>query len=448
MAADAPAPGPWPDPYPVEPAAGPLDADVRVPGSKSVTNRALICAALATGTSTLEGALFADDTEAMLGVLGALGLEVGADPVGERITVVGGAGAVPATDETIDVRQSGTTARFALPLLTLGQGSYRVTAHPQMQARPMGTTFEALRHLGAGIEEQGAIGALPATVAAGGAHTAVVRVPGDASSQFLSGLLLVGPCLPDGLVVELTTELVSRPYVDLTVAVMEAFGARVDRPDQHTFAVAPGGYRARTYAVEPDASAASYPLAAAAIAGGRVRVLGLTADALQGDVAFADVLARMGATVTRDERGTEVRAERGTLRGGRFDLTHFSDTAQTLAVVAPFADAPVKVTGIGFIRRKEVDRIAAVATELERCGVGVTVEPDGWTIRPGPPHAATVETSEDHRMAMSFALLGLVVPGIRIVDPACVAKTFPGYWDLLHQLRTGHHAPGAEHPPG
>ncbi len=426
-----------PDPFPVHPVAGPLDAEVTVPGSKSVTNRALVCAALAEGTSTLTGVLFADDTEAMLGVLRAVGLAVDADPVGEQLTVIGGAGSLPATDAVVDVRQSGTTARFAPPLLALGRGRYRITAHPQMQARPMGTTFDALRTLGAGIETQDEPGHLPATISAGGLRSEVLRIPGDASSQFLSGLLLVGPCLPDGLVVEVTTDLVSRPYVDLTISVMEAFGATVDQPDARTFAVAPGGYRARTYAVEPDASAASYPLAAAAICGGRVKVLGLTDTALQGDVAFAEVLAAMGATVTRDGTGTEVRAERGTLRGGTFDLTHFSDTAPTLAVVAPFASGPVSVTGIDFIRRKEIDRIEAVATELTRCGITVSVDPDGWTIQPGPPKPAVIETSEDHRMAMSFALLGLASSGIEIRDPGCVAKTFPGYWDLLDRLRPG-----------
>ncbi len=433
-----PAPDPLgglPDPLPVRPADGPLDATVRVPGSKSITNRALVCAALADGPSTLEGALFADDTEAMLGVLRAVGLDVSTDPAAERIDVVGCAGAVPASSEEIDVRQSGTTARFALPFLALGSGPYRVTAHPQMQARPMDTTFAALRLLGTGVEERSGSGHLPAAVQAGARRSATVAVAGDASSQFLSGLLLVGPCLPDGLVLELTTELVSRPYVDLTISVMEAFGAVVERPDPQTFAVAPGGYRGRTYAVEPDASAASYPLAAAAVCGGRVRVEGLGTGALQGDAAFAEVLAAMGATVTVDATGTEVRAERGTLTGGTFDLTHISDTAQTLAVVAPFASGPVTVTGIGFIRRKETDRVTAVATELARCGIEVVTDPDGWQIHPGSPRPTVVQTYDDHRMAMSFALLGLAGPGIEIADPGCVAKTFPGYWQLLDALR-------------
>jgi len=254
------------------------------------------------------------------------------------------------------------------------------------------------------------------------------------SSQFLSGLLLIGPCLPEGLIVELTTALVSRPYVDLTRSVMESFGATVQCPDEATFMVAPGGYRARDHAVEPDASAASYPLAAAAICGGRVRVEGLGEGALQGDARFADVLAQMGCTVTRDAGGTTVVGD-GRPRGGSFDLTHISDTAQTLAAVAAFADGPVRVTGIGFIRAKEIDRVQAVATELARCGVPVVAEEDGWTITPMPPQPAVVQTSDDHRMAMSFSLLGLRAAGIEIAGPSCVAKTYPGYYAMLEQLR-------------
>ena len=423
------------DPLPIVPVAGPLDAVAEVPGSKSVTNRALVCAALATGTSHLSGALFADDTQAMLGVLAALGIAVEADDQGGTITVEGCAGQVPASTEPIDTRQSGTTSRFALPLLALGSGSYRVTAHPQMQARPMGATFDALAELGVGVEALGEAGRLPAPVAAGGAGTRVLQVPGDVSSQFLSGLLMIGPCLPDGLIVEVTTELVSRPYVELTIAVMASFGALVDQPDDRTFSVAPGGYVATAYAVEPDASAASYPLAAAALCGGTVTVPGLGAEALQGDAAFADVLAEMGATVVRDQQGTTVTAVAGQLSGGTFDFTHISDTAQTLAALAPFADGPVTITGIGFIRRKEIDRVDAVATELRRAGVRVDDDPDGWTIHPGPVAPATFETYDDHRMAMSFALIGLAADGIAVAGPACVAKTFPGYWAMLDQLR-------------
>jgi 3-phosphoshikimate 1-carboxyvinyltransferase len=433
--------GQLPDPLPIIPLAGPLAARVSVPGSKSITNRALVCAALAEGTSWLEGALVADDTVAMLAVLHALGVRAEIDPTlasgddNARIEVAGCGGAVPPTGERIDVRQSGTTARFTLPLLSLGTGSYQVTAHPQMQARPMAETFDALQALGSTIEATERAGSLPATVVGGG-RGARVGVAGDVSSQFLSGLLLSGPCRPEGLIIELTTDLVSKPYVELTISVMAAFGAEVHRPDERTFVVAPSGYRATTYRVEPDASAASYPLAAAAACGGSVQVLGLGPEPLQGDARFLEVLAAMGAAVTVDAEGSQASFEPGApLRGGSFDLADISDTAQTAAVLAPFADQPVQIRGIGFIRRKEIDRVAAVASELERCGIHVEVDDDGWTIYPGPVQPATIRTYEDHRMAMSFALLGLRTAGIRIEGPSCVAKTYPSYWRALERLR-------------
>jgi len=430
--------GEVPDPYPVQPVRGPLDATVVLPGSKSLTNRALVCAALADGPSTLDGILFADDTEAMLGVLSALGIDVTVDRGARRADVDGCDGRVPAGPVEVDVRQSGTTARFVPPMLALGDGPYRVVGHPQLLARPMAPTLDALRSLGVAVEELAGAGRLPVTVRAGaaaapsGPDACVLQVAGDVSSQFLSGLLLVGPCLPEGLVLEVTTPLVSRPYVEMTVAVMSAFGARVD-VEGDTFMVEPGGYRATSYNVEADASAASYMFAAAAICGGRVRVDGLGRHAVQGDLAFVDLLAEMGANVRRDGSSTEVIGT-GTLHGVEADMADLSDTAPTLAAVAPFADSPTRVTGIGFIRRKETDRVAAVVTELRRCGIDAVEEPDGWLIRPGQVRPVVIETYDDHRMAMSFALLGLRVPGIAIANPACVAKTFPGYWDALEHL--------------
>jgi 3-phosphoshikimate 1-carboxyvinyltransferase len=424
----------YPDRLLMRPLDRPPDAVVTVPGSKSVTNRALVCAALAAGTTVLHNVLVADDTEAMVGVLDAVGVDVRMDRDGRWVEVVGCDGAMPASDAEIDVRQSGTTARFVPPMLALGAGSYRVTGHPQLLARPMGPTFDALRALGVPVEELAGRGLLPATVRAGGARGGVIRLPGDVSSQFLSGLLMAAPYLPGGLVIELTTRLVSRPYVELTRSVMRSFGVEVEAPDPETYIVAPGNYRATDFTVEPDASAASYFFAAAAITGGRVRVAGLTAEASQGDVAFVDVLERMGATVDRRPEGIEVTGPTS-LSGGSFDFTDISDTAQTLAAVAVFADAPVRVTGIGFIRRKETDRIAAVVTELRRAGIRALEEADGFVIRPGVPRPTTVKTYDDHRMAMSFALLGLRVPGVEIDDPGCVSKTFPEFYDVLESLR-------------
>ena len=418
----------------VVPMAGPVDATVRVPGSKSITNRALVAAALATGASTLRGVLFADDTEAMLGALDDLGVMLEVDRDANRVVVHGVAGRVPPGPAHLDVRLSGTTARFLAPLLGLGRGDYLLDAAPPFRLRPMGPLFAALKELDVVVEETGAPGHLPARIGATGLQGGTVAVPADVSSQFLSGLLLAGPCMTEGLEVSVAGALVSRPYVELTLAVMRAFGAAVEQDGLRTWSVAPSGYRGIDYAIEPDASAASYFLAAAAITRGRVLVPGLGRDALQGDMAFADVLARMGAEVEWTTGGVEVRGA-GHLRGIDVDMADISDTAQTLAAVAVFADGPTRVRGIGFIRAKETDRIAAVVTELRRLGVAAEEHADGFTVHPGTPTPGVVRTYDDHRMAMSFALLGLRVPGIEIADPDCVAKTFPDYFAVLEGLR-------------
>jgi 3-phosphoshikimate 1-carboxyvinyltransferase len=423
-----------PDPFPIEVMTAPLDAVVSLPGSKSITNRALVCAALARGTSVLTNALHADDTEAMVDGLRALGAEIDADWPRRRLTVTGTAGRPVADVALVDARQSGTTSRFLLPVAGLGEGLRRVDAANRMRERPMGEVLDAVRSLGGSVHEVGAVGHLPVEVEGGTLAGGEVTVRGDVSSQFLSGLLLAGPAMRSGLVARLVGDLVSQPYVALTVAVMDRFGATVEQPDDRTWIVAPQEYAGTTYDIEPDASAASYAFAAAALCGGRVTVVGLGTGALQGDLAFVDVLERMGATVERRADSTTV-VGTGTLHGVEVDMGRISDTAQTLAVVAAFADGPTRVTGVGFIRGKETDRVGAVVAELNRLGIQADEEPDGFSVRPGPVRPGVVRTYDDHRMAMSFALAGLLVPGIQIEDPRCVAKTFPGYWDLLDQLR-------------
>jgi 3-phosphoshikimate 1-carboxyvinyltransferase len=424
----------------IEPVIGPLDATIRVPGSKSITNRALVTAALAEGTSTLHGVLFADDTEAMLDSLARLGIGVDIDREACTVTVAGTGGIVPPGPVTLDARLSGTTARFLAPMLAAGPGPYVLDGAEQMRARPMADGLDALDRLGASIESAAQPGHLPVTIAAGSPSASnEARLRADVSSQFVSGLLLSAPLRPHGLVVRLDGDVVSRPYLDLTVGVMAAFGVEVTQPDDRTFVVPPATYQATTYAIEPDASAASYFFAAPVVVGGRVRVVDLGAGALQGDVRFVDVLEQMGATVERGADHIDVRSS-GALHGVVADLTDFSDTAQTLATTAVFADSPTSVSGIGFIRRKETDRVASVVTELRRCGIEASEDADGFTIRPGTPAPATIRTYDDHRMAMSFALLGLRVPGIEIADPGCVAKTFPAFWDVFDSLATGGNA--------
>jgi 3-phosphoshikimate 1-carboxyvinyltransferase len=422
------------DPLPIEPLTGPIDAVVDLPGSKSLTNRALVCAALADGESVLRDPLRADDTEAMLDGLRALGIEVAIDWPADVVHVRGCAGYPPADVAIIDARQSGTTSRFLLPVAALGAGTRRVDGANRLRERPMGPALAALRTLGAEVREVGAPDRLPVEITGGTLAGGEVAIAGDVSSQFLSGLLLVAPVLPAGLTAHVTTDLVSRPYVAMTVAVMTAFGVAVEHPDERTWVVTPQRYRGATFAVEPDASAASYAFAAAAIVGGAVRIEGLGTDSLQGDLAFVDVLERMGAEVERTATSTTVRRI-GALRGIDVDMAQISDTAQTLAVVAAHAEGPTRVTGIGFIRGKETDRVRAVVTELRRAGVDADEELDGFVVHPGATRSATIETYDDHRMAMAFALLGLRSPGIRIADPGCVAKTFPGYWAMLDGLR-------------
>jgi 3-phosphoshikimate 1-carboxyvinyltransferase len=425
------------DPLPIEPFDSPIDATVVVPGSKSYTNRALVCAALAKGRSTISGALISDDTEAMLGCLQSLGLSVGAS--GTTFHVDGTGGAFPNTTAELDCRQSGTTARFVLPMVAVGRGSYVVDAHAQMRHRPMGDQVSALRSLGASISEQGDVDHLPLRVHADGLAGGAVSLLGTASSQFLSGLLLSGPLMAAGLDVRITTELVSRSYVDLTVEVMRAFGATVTEPDgreANRFVVSAGEYRATSYAVEPDASAASYFYALAAITGGTVTVPGLGARSKQGDTALVAILARMGCDVVVADDSITVS---GFARNGvEVDMSDCSDVASTLAVVAAFADSPTRITGIGFIRKKETDRIAAVVSELRRCGIEADEESDGFVVRPGQVRPAVVQTYQDHRMAMSFALLGARAAGISIADPSCVNKTFPEFWKVLDSCRANY----------
>jgi 3-phosphoshikimate 1-carboxyvinyltransferase len=452
----------------VVPAGHPLDATVTVPGSKSLTNRALVCAALADGTSTIDGALVADDIVAMREGLAALGAGVEPSDGGRRLRVAGTGGRLRPGPVTLDVRQSGTTSRFLLPVVALGRGSYQVDGAVPLRARPMGPVLDGIRSLGATVRDDGEPGHLPVTVdAPGGLAGGDVAVAGDTSSQFLSGLLLAAPCTRDGVRLTVATPLVSRPFVDLTVAVMGDFGVDVrigegvgegvgeyvgggvGVGEGMVLAVPPGGYRAGDHRVEPDASTASYPLAAAAIVGGRVTVDGLGTGSRQGDARFADLLGAMGARVERTATSTTV-AGTGVLRSlAEVDMADMPDLAQTLAAVAVFADAPTRVTGVALIRHHETDRIAAVVTELRRAGVRADATDDGFVVHPGPVRPARIETYDDHRMAMSFALLGLRAPGIEIADPGCVAKTFPGYWRMLDELRDGTRAgqgPGSRVP--
>jgi 3-phosphoshikimate 1-carboxyvinyltransferase len=423
----------------VEPLEAPPDLTLRVPGSKSIANRALACAALAAGTSTLEGFGASDDTAAMLEGVGALGATTAVDPTGDRVTVGGTGGRLRTGPVELDTRLSGTASRFLTALAALGRGRYRLDGGPGLRARPMGPLHDALAILGCTVRPEGEPGHLPVVIETEGLPGGTVSMPGDVSSQFLTALMLIAPATPLGIEIVVTTPLVSQPYLEITAAVMAAFGANAKVEDRR-IAVPMGHYQARTYPIEPDASSAAYLWAAAAITGGRVGVRGIGRHALQGDASFVDLLERMGAAVERDADGTSV-CGAGHLDGVEVDMAGCSDLVPTLAVVAAFAGSPTRVTGVGFIRTKETDRIAAVVAELRRCGVGAEEEPDGLVVRPAPggPHGGRVRTYGDHRMAMAFALVGLRVPGIEIEAPEVVDKSFPGYWTALEALRTPDH---------
>lgn len=405
-------------------------ARVRVPGSKSITNRALLCAALAPGVSDITGALTADDTLAMVGAIEQLGASAQTHDSTDVFRVTG----IDVTaDERrdslhIDARQSGTTARFLLPVLAQRPGVSLLDGSPQLRQRPFTPLIEALRTLGAVIEAVNGDEGLPLVVTSP-ARGGCLSITGKISSQFISGLLIAGPLMPEGLHITVTDDLISKPYVTLTEKVMAGFGVTTT-----DLAVTRQDYRPASFAVEPDATAASYFFAAAAITGGRITVEGLGQHSIQGDLGFVDILEAMGAKVSRTATDTTVEGP-AQLRGVDVDMRHISDTAQTLAAVAVYADSPTRVRGIGFIRGKETDRIHAMVTELRRAGIDVTDDGDGFTVHPGSPQPTDFDTYDDHRMAMSLALLSLRSPGIGIRNPECVHKTYPRFFEDLASLR-------------
>ena len=408
--------------------------EIEVPGSKSLTNRALILAALADGRTRLEGALVAEDTEVMKRGLTRLGFDV--DDGGETVVVEGLGGRVPSGGTRLDLRLSGTSIRFLAALVALGEGRFELDGNARMRERPMGDLLRALNVLGAGASAGSENLCPPLHIEAAGLTGGKVEIAGDRSSQFLSALLMVAPYAGDEVTVEVTGELQSKPFVDLTLAAMADFGIEVERDGYRSFIVPRGIYRARDYRVEGDAMAAGYFWAAAAVTGGRVKVSNLGRDSRQGDRRLTEVLERMGCRVAEGQGWTEVEGPSdGRLAGGTFDLNDMPDQAQTLAVVALFADAPVEISNVWNLRIKETDRLSALTTELRKFGARVTEREDGLLVEPPLElRPAVVETYGDHRMAMAFAVAGLRIPGTTIVDPGCVAKTYPGFFDDFRRL--------------
>jgi 3-phosphoshikimate 1-carboxyvinyltransferase len=422
------------DTYLIEPLAHAPDATVQVPGSKSITNRALLIAALAGGTSTLSGALYSDDTIYMAESWRRLGVTVEEDVAGRQFRVHGCGGKIPAANAELFAGNAGTAMRFLVGALCLGHGTYRIDGTPRMRERPIEDLLAALRELGADVRSESPGGCPPVQVHADGLRGGSTSIDAGKSSQFLSAVLQIAPYAKSAVSVEARGALIALPYIDMTIAVMRDFGVTVERDGYRQYRIAPQPYRGRAYGIEPDASSAHYFWAAAAITGGRVRVDGIGTASLQGDVRFADLLEKMGARVQRGAEFIEVEGT-GQLSGIDVDMNDISDTAPTLAAIAPFADSPVTIRNVAHLRLQESDRLQAMATELARAGIRTEEHPDGITVHPGTPAAAILDTHDDHRIAMSLALIGLRVRGIVLRQPRCVQKTFPDFFETLEGLR-------------
>ena len=459
-----------PDTLTIEPLPA-FEASLRPPGSKSLTNRALLLAALAKGPSRLSGVLFADDTRRMLEALEALGFRLLIDEDARTVAIKGKAGSIPAAEANLHLGNAGTAMRFLTAALCLGMGEYRLDGIPRMRQRPIGELVEPLRALGAEIDylEEDGFPPLRITAEPPGLQGDLLELQPTLSSQFVSALLMIGPYLQGGLEIEFQGPITSLPYIKMTLNLMKQFGAKFEADRGYRAIHVPGGrYRGYDYPIEPDASNASYFLAAAALRpGSRVTIQGLGSRSLQGDAAFCEVLGRMGCGVDQrlDQTVLTAPPPGRALRGVDVDLNDMPDMAQTLAVVALFAEGPTAIRNVGNLRVKETDRIAALQNELAKFGAQVSVIENDLTVTPPPPPpphpspsssgdsvdggegvrrvaaavaeagGVSVDTYDDHRMAMAFAVAGLAVPGVTINDPACVEKTFPDFFDYLDRLR-------------
>ncbi|MEV2239214.1 3-phosphoshikimate 1-carboxyvinyltransferase [Micromonospora sp. NPDC049891] len=404
-----------------------------IPGSKSITARALFLAAAAHGTSVLRRPLVSDDTAGFAEGLAALGYALKREP--DRWTIEGRAHGPAVAEASVFCRDGATTARFLPVLAAAGHGVYHFDASAQMRRRPLGPLTGALSDLGVTVVHQEREGHHPLTIHANGIKGGHFTLDAGLSSQFLTALLLLGPLTANGLTITVT-DLVSAPYVDITVAMMERFGVRVHR-DGDTFTVPAHSYTAADYGIEPDASTASYFLAAAALTGRSVTVPGLGTGSLQGDLRFVHVLERMGANVLlTEDRVTVTGVAGGRLAGVTVNMRDISDTVPTLAAIAPFADGPVRIEDVYNIRIKECDRLEACAENLRALGVPVEVGRDWIEIQPSQPRPTRIACHGDHRIAMAFSITGLRTPGITLDDPGCVKKTFPGFHQALAGLRT------------
>lgn len=422
--------------YKVKTVHHPLNCTVEVPGSKSITNRALLMAALSNGECTLNGVLFSDDSRHFLTSLIALGYVIEVNEVEQYVVIHGRGGKLPKKEATIHVGSAGTAARFLTAMLALSDGVYTIEASEQMKKRPMLPLFEALASMGAAFTFLEKEGHLPVRVKGaafgGNAPSDAVAVDISESTQFLSALLMVAPMLENGLKIHITSRKTDGSYIRITSKMMHQFGCNVVHEGSLYEIGAGESYTPGTYQIEPDVSAACYFYAAAALTGGHVIVKNVHSTSMQGDMKFVDVLKQMGCAVTEEREGICVTGPKdGIYSGVDIDMNDFSDQTMTLAALAPFAQTPTSIRNIGHIRLQESDRIHAIVTELTKLGIDVKEEESAIRINPGTIKPGVVSTYDDHRMAMAFALIGIRAEGIVIDDCECCKKTFEEYFRVL-----------------
>ena len=406
---------------------------VLVPGSKSYSHRILITTALADGISTISNLLISEDTLLTIKALKALGVKIEKSSDQQKMIVHGCAGRLSACEHPIFLDNSGTSLRLLTAVVAIGDGDYVLTGSERMQERPIDDLLDGLTQLGISAQSLHANGCPPLKIKGNPIKGGRVNLNCAVSSQYLSGLLLIGPYTQEGLDIHITAGPVSKPYIDMTIEVMERMGVKVEREGYMRFQVRGRQiFQSGTYRVEADASNASYFWAAAAITGSRVKVMGLNRDSGQGDIRFVEILADMGCTIKQDHDGLIVLG--GDLRGINVDMADMPDMVPTLGVVAAFARGTTCIRNVGHLKIKECDRLLATANELGKMGIKVERMDDGLIIHGGQAKGAEIETYNDHRIAMSFAVAGLVVPGIKILNENCVAKSFPEFWSVFSKI--------------
>jgi 3-phosphoshikimate 1-carboxyvinyltransferase len=406
-----------------------VDAEIHLPPSKSYTNRALIVAALADGTSTLVNPSRSDDSNVLITALEEFGVQT--TFTNQYLEVCGTGGNLQVPSKEIHVGNAGTTMRFLTTLASLVPGETILTGDEKMLHRPIGDLLEALKI--AGIKSTSDNGYPQVKIYGGHFIGGQLEINASVSSQFVSSILLTAPFAKRPVTLRVKGKLSSLPYVDMSLHVMRAFSTKIEVSDLSMYAINnTERYIGREFEIEPDASSATYFLAAAAITGGRIVIANLPSDSLQGDIRFFDVLSDMGCTITRNQNGIELHG--GKLHGIDVDMNEMPDCVPTLAIVAAFAEGPTTIYNIAHLKHKESNRLETIAAELIKLGANVTIHDDGLTIMPRPLHGATIETYNDHRIAMSFAVAGLRIPGVIIKNPMCVTKSFPNFWEVFTQL--------------